>query len=227
MKARFGVWSPHRESTSVLAFKASLGLRPEQWVWCHDRQQASLWVVDADLGVSEDWTTDLRNEKEGFRTQGALLARDWAAIEDPVWTFLKLPLQVNIVYRWLDVCLLQYPEPRLLLSGQRLKLKRWPNMSRYSSATSLASGMNLTVACARLLKDWVTYEDAIAIADDKNALDVLLMDAKRDGILETAPTTSVVALDAGAADMTTGESPGKAEDSKIWSLVRRLVNKFK
>lgn len=211
----------------MLAFKAALGLRPERWVWCNDRQQASWWVVDAAMGISEDWTTDLRNEKEGLRTQGALLARDWAAVGDPVWTFLKLPLQVNIVYRWLDACLLQHPEPRLLLSGQRLKLKRWPNMSRYSSASSLAVGMNLTVACASLLKDWVTYENAVSIANDKAALDVLLMDAKRDGILETAPPVPATSMGAEAANSTTGENPGKTEDPKTWSLVRRLINKFK
>lgn len=227
MKATFGVWSPHRESTSVLAFKSALGLRPERWVWCDDRQQASWWVVDAALGVSEDWTTDLRKEKEGFRTQGALLARDWAAVGDPVWAFLKLPLQVDIVYRWVDACLLQHPEPRLLLSGQRLKLKRWPNMSRYSSASNLAGGMNLTVACARLLKDWVTYEEAISIASDKAALDGLLMDAQRDGILEMASPVQATSMGAEAANPTTGENPGKTEDPKTWSLIRRLINKFK
>lgn len=227
MKAKFGVWSPHRESTSVLAFKAALGLRPERWVWCSERHQASWWVVDAALGVSEDWTTELRNAKEGLRTHGALLARDWAAVGDPVWTFLKAPLQVNIVYRWLDACLLQYPEPKLSLSGQRLKLRRWPNMSRYSSAGNLAVGMNLTVACARLLKDWVTYEDAVSIANDKAALDVLLMDAKRDGILEMASPVPAASMGAEAANPTTGENPGKTEDPKTWSLVRRLINKFK
>lgn len=211
----------------MLAFKAALGLRPERWVWCNDRQQASWWVVDATLGVSEDWTTDLRNEKEGFRTQGALLARDWAAVGDPVWTFLKLPLQVNIVYRWLDACLLQHPEHRLLLSGQRLKLKRWPNMSRYSSASSLAGGMNLTVACARLLKDWVTYEEAVSIANDKAALDVLLMDAQRDGILEMASPVLAASIGATVEKATTGENPSMTEDLKTWSLVRRLINKFK
>jgi hypothetical protein len=227
LKDKFGIWSPHRESTSVLAFKAAIGLRPERWVWCSERHQASWWVVDAALGVSEDWTNDLRNKKDGFITHGALLARDWAAVVDPVWTFFRLPLQVNIVYRWLDACLLQHPEPQLLLSGQRLKLKRWPNMSRYSSASSLAGGMNLTVACARLLKDWVTYEEAVSIANDKAALDVLLVDAQRDGILETAPPVPASSMGATAATATTGENPGKTEDLKTWSLVSRLINKFK
>lgn len=209
----------------MLAFKAALGLRPERWVWCSERHQASWWVVDAALGVSEDWTTELRNAKEGLRTHGALLARDWAAVGDPVWTFLKAPLQVNIVYRWLDACLLQYPEPKLSLSGQRLKLRRWPNMSRYSSAGNLAGGMNLTMACASLLKDWVPYEEAVSTANDKGALDALLVDAQRDGILEVAPSVPATVL--AAATATTGENPSKAEDPKTWSLVRRLINKFK
>lgn len=217
LKERFGVWSPHRESSSVLAFKAVLSLRSERWVWCNDRQQASWWIIDGALGASQDWTSDLREQKDGSKTHGALLARDWISVGDPVWTFLKLPLQVSIVYRWLDACLLQYPEPQLALSGQRFKLKRWPNMSRYSSAGNLAGGMNLTLACASLLKDWVTYEEAVAIANDKAALDMLLSDAQRDGILEAASPVSA----------STGKKPSKVEDTKAWSLVRRLINKFK
>lgn len=217
MKEMFGIWSPHRESSSVLAFKAALNLRSERWVWCNDRQQASWWIIDGALGVSQDWTADLHKEKDGSKTHGALLARDWISVGDPVWTFLKLPLQVSIVYRWLDAGLLQYPEPQLALSGQLLKLKRWPNMSRYSSAGSLAGGMNLTVACASLLKDWVTYEEAVAIADDKAALDMLLSDARRDCILEVASPVSA----------STSKKPSKVEDTKTWSLVKRLINKFK
>lgn len=227
LKDNFGIWSPHRESSSVLAFKAALGLRSERWVWCSERHQASWWVVDSTLGVSEDWTTDLRKEKESFKTHGAILARDWAGSGDPIWTFLKVPLQVNIVYRWLDACLHQYPRPLLTLSGKRLQLRRWPNMSRYSSASSLAGGMNLTVACARLLKDWVTYEEAVSIANDKAALDVLLMDAQRDGILEMASPVQAASIGATAGKATTGENPSKTEDLKTWSLVRRLINKFK
>lgn len=226
-KDNFTLWSPHREENSVRAFKALLGLRPDElWTWHTEAQSASLWVVDGSQGGLSELTAALHQKKRKGTVHGALLAADWSAVKDPVWTFFKIPLQVSHIYRWIDTALPALGRNAPDWAGQRLRLKRWPNMSRYGSnadanaAVSMADSLELTVACARMLKDWATYEELLTLIQNPQALSVLLADAVQDGILDTLPSGPEISLTVAAA-------PPSPDDQGTWSLVKRLIQKFR
>ena len=225
-KRSFTLWSPHREENSVLSFKALLGLRPnELWTWHSEAQSASLWVVDGSGAAMPELTQALHERKAKGPAYAALLAQDWSLVKDPVWTFFKTPLRVGHVYRWIDTVLPQLPGGAPVASswaGQRLRLKRWPNMSSFTSGASMADSMALTVACANMLKDWVPYEEVAALLGDTHLLDVLLLQAQEDGMLEfsAVPPEPVVVRHSQPA-------PATPQDQSTWSLVKRLIQKFK
>ncbi len=219
-KDPFGVWSPHRDSHSVLSFKAMLGLRVEPWTWQDHAQQAAWWIIDGTRQIPEDLTAALYREKASSPTHGALLAPDWSAVQDPVWTFFKAPLQVNLVYRWIDACRQQNVHLSSL-SGRQLKLRRWPNMTRYTANIAVADSIQLTVACARLLGEWTSYEQVIALVTQPKALDALLADAQREGILDIAPETFAV-----NAPISAQPKPTTLKERGAWSLVKSLIKKF-
>ena len=223
-KDNFAVWSPHRDSASVLAFKSLLGLRSERWVWHDQAQQASWWIVDGSRDVLSDLTQKLIEEKALGPMHGALLAPSWSAVKNPIWTFFKVPLQVNQIYRWIDAASKLLPESTLGLSGQQIKLLRWPNMTRYSVGLSLPDSMQLTTACARLLKDWVSFEEITASVNASVALNILLKDALRDGFL-TVAHAQPAALALGNLNL--GSNPVANDDRGAWSLVKRLIQKFR
>jgi len=222
-KKTFTLWSPQREESSVLSFKALLSLRPtELWLWSDDARSASLWVVDAQCAALAELTQALRERKAQGHAFAALLAQDWSMVKDPIWTFFKIPLRVSHVYPWVDSALPLLPCLASVhaLAGQRLRLKRWPNMTRYSASASMADSMELTLACSSLLKDWLTYEEAQAMVNNKGLLDVLLSHAQDDGILDNSPvpTENPVVQPPVAA---------RPEQSGAWSLVKRLIQKFR
>ena len=225
-KSNFTLWSPHREENSVRAFKALLGLRPDElWTWHDQAQSASLWVVDGSRSTLPELTAALHQQKAKGPVHAALLAPDWSAVKDPIWTFFKTPLQVSHIYRWVDSSLPLLPRASAgatSMLGQRLRLKRWPNMSRYASSASVADSMELTVACAKMLKDWANYDEVLGMVRNATALELLLSDALQDGILELSPASVAPSpTRVGHAPLVSPDDPG------TWSLVKRLIQKFK
>lgn len=216
---KFAVWSPHRESNSVVAFKAVLGLRAERWVWYDEPQKATWWLVDGLRDSNSDLTLALMNAKSTAFVHGALLAPDWSAMRHPVWAFFKVPLAGDGVYNWVDSCLLMHPAS-CAWEGHRLKLRRWPNMSRYGADTDVGTAVALTAACAQLLKEFISYEDLLGVLPQKSKIDVLLTDALQDGILEMVKIPEAPSIKNPELQLPT------ANDSRVWALVKRLVFKF-
>ena len=220
-----GVWSPHRDSHSVLAFKSLLSLRPERWIWQPGPAEASWWVVDGTRESIAEWTAALHQEKTHATVRGALLAPEWSAVKDPVWSFFKVPLQVNQVYRWIEAHQQPPKRPELAFEGQRLQLRRWPNMSRYTASSPMSHSLPLTVACARLLQEPVDYAQAQKLVQDVTLLDTLLSDALHDGILELTPTQAPP-LATTTPDTPPAAATVRPDDRGTWSLVKRLIRKF-
>lgn len=225
---RFGVWSPHRDSNSVRSFKAALSLRPEPWQWYENKEQASWWVIDGTLTTLSNLTDALLQQKKSGPIEAIVLAPTWNYIEDPVWTFFKAPLSVKLLYGWMDRCLQRdfavaaaAIAPTAVLTGQQIRLKRWPNLPHYTAHGDQADAVSLTLACAKLLENWTRYEDALTIARNAALFDTILTDAQSHGILEISEPTP--AQTSAPASKPITPSPEKTD---AWSLVKRLLKKF-
>lgn len=170
-----------------------LGMRAERWLWLNEPEHASWWVVDGTRDNLSELTVNLHREKAQGPVRGVLLAPDWSAVKDPVWVFFKVPLQVNQVYRWIDACCPPSSAPvsaEALFAGQQLRLLRWPNMTRYNANATVAQGIELTVACARLLSGPMTYEEVRSLLPseiNRTQLDAVLRDALQNGMLGLTP----------------------------------------
>jgi hypothetical protein len=235
---RFGVWSPHRDSNSVRSFKAALSLRPEAWRWYDNKEQASWWVIDGTLTTLGSLTDAILLQKKEGPIEAVVLAPTWNLIEDPIWTFFKAPLNVKLLYGWIDRCLQRdfpaapaasvAPAPAVALTGRQLKLKRWPNLPHYTAHSSQADAVSLTLACARLLENWTRYEDASATAGNAALFDTVLVDAQSHGILEIRAPEAVSEPEP-ARTSTPAPSPAltaNPDKTDAWSLVKRLLKKF-
>lgn len=229
---RFGVWSPHRDSNSVRSLKAALSFRPEPWQWYDDRQQASWWVIDGTQTTLSSLTNDLLQQRKQGPVEAMLLAPTWSHIEDPVWSFFKSPLNIKLLYSWIDLRLQQdFPAapsqpaaaaPVAVLTGRQLKLKRWPNLPHYTAHGNPADAVSITLACAKLLEDWTSYEEAAAIAGNTALFSTILADAQIHGILQISEPEPVKA----AAPPVSPPAPRSPEKTDAWSLVKRLLKKF-
>lgn len=228
---RFGVWSPHRDSNSVRSFKAALSLRPEPWQWYENKEQATWWVIDGTLTTLSSLTDAFLQQKKYGPIEAILLAPTWNMIEDPVWTFFKAPLSIKLLYTWIDHCLERdFPgmvipartPPASALSGLQLKLKRWPNLPHYTVHGNQTDAVSMTLACAKLLENWVSYEEISAFSGNAALFDKILADAKSHGILEISKPEP-----AQPSAQPPSKSPTKSpEKTDAWSLVKRLLKKF-
>ena len=216
---KFAVWSPHRDSNSVVSFKAILGLRTEQWVWHDEPQRATWWLVDGSRDPDDRLTRALLDARLTSPIHGALLAPDWSAVRDPAWAFFKVPLVAKGVYSWVDSCLLLHPASPAW-EGHEFKLKRWPNMSRYGAGSDTGTAVLLTAACAQLLKEFTSYENLLRAVPHKSKVNALLADALQDGILEITKTAKLPEAKNLDSQFST------ANDSRVWALVKRLILKF-
>lgn len=227
----FAIWSPHRDSNCINAFKVMLGLRSEHWVWCNDAHDASWWVIDGTRSDCDALTAALHLERLASPSlRAAMLAPDWSAVRDPVWTFFKVPLQANQIFSWIDASRPKRPRLPPSLAGMRFKLLRWPNMARYARLVSMSESMKLTLACSRLLKDWASYEEVQGMVTVPSALDVVLRDAYEAGLLEHAAAEPVAASPFSfnwfAMPQAVGTESANTPEYGPWSLVKRLLQKF-
>lgn len=228
---RLGIWSPDRDSHSVLALKAALRLRNERWQWCERPEEASFWIVDAQSRQFSELTAQLKHTQTHDTVFAAVLAAEWSVLRDPVWTFLKVPLQAKIVYQWMDACLQKSPHTTPTWIGQPIKLKRWPNVSKYTG-TRAATSVQITALCGRLLADWVRYEDLVCDIAEVAVLDQLLADAQARGILEyaTAHATAHATPPQPSSPHPMSASPSAASSTAAadgaWGLIKRLIRKL-
>lgn len=222
---RFGVWSPHRDSNSVRSFKAALSLRPEPWQWHEDKERASWWVVDGTLITLSGLGDALSQQRKRGPVETLVLAPTWNYIEDPVWTFFKTPLSIKLLYAWIDHCLQRdFPalntvasKPSTILRGRKIKLRRWPNLPHYTAHSNQADAVSMTLACAKLLENWVSYEEISAFSGNTALFEQILADAEHHGILE---------ISAPEAPPPPPPSPPPPAKTDAWSLVKRLLQKF-
>jgi hypothetical protein len=218
MPRAFAMWSPHRDSREVMLWKSLLGFRPEPWHWVDELDSARWYVVDVARGVAPELTAELDRQAAERGVRGIALARQWTDLPAPCWTFFKVPLQLAGVSRWLDQI---HPVGQMLATGkldraahvqaanssfgglparpagpdasiaiswqgQLLRLTRWPDVNRYSDGS-----MELTIACARLLREWAPYEAVVASVHNQLALRSLLTDAQLNGSLRSTPVGQV------------------------------------
>jgi len=224
----FAIWSPHRNANCVNAFKAMLGLRAEQWVWSDQADQAHWWIIDGTRSDCGDHTEALRQKRGQSNLHAAILAPDWSAVKDPIWTFFKVPLQVSLVYRWIDASQPKRACLPISMTGRQLKLQRWPNMARYTGLVGMSESMQLTVACSRLLQGWASYEEVQSMVIVPSALDVVLRDAHEAGILELTPIETLSSTPSGFGLLLPPDlAANRASPERgAWSLVKRLLQKF-
>jgi hypothetical protein len=208
---KFALWSPHRESREVIAFRALLDVRSEPWHWVEHADDAQWIVVEARRGVSRDWT---RRVQSGTQV-GIALAPRWSDVPDPAWRYLPLPLHPSSAIRWIETQL-SFPSDRASDSataparweGQQLKLSSWPNLARYGEAS-----MSLTIACGQMLRGPIRYENLRVPERDLPALQQLLHDAFAQGRLHTQMDT-----DGGSASI---EPVGAG-----WGLLQRIARRM-
>lgn len=185
---RYALWSPHRESESVQAFRSLLRLRSENWRWVEEPAAASWLVIDAGHRFDARWTA-LLNEG-GRQRQGIVLARSWAELPSPRWTYFKLPLAPKRLFSWIDQ-VIGADSASWLTSlgrgdeaaacewdGSRLRLTRWPNLSAYG-----AQALQLLAVTQLMLSDTVDYEFLLTQIGDAALLNRFLDEMRAQRIL--------------------------------------------
>lgn len=186
------VWSPHPASGMVRLFKSLLEQRDEEWTWVKEPLHACWIVIDAALPVDAALVISVDSSNE--RPKKIALARSWAELPDKSWVFFHVPLSESTVFPLLDQLLGSSPqgyvddvqnvaEPANKVSpwsGQRLRLRSWPNLSRYQDPH-----LRLMAATRRMLVGFVPYDELTKLVDDNETLDRMLEDAQRRGSLRT------------------------------------------
>ncbi|HNT38447.1 MAG TPA: hypothetical protein PKO45_04930 [Rubrivivax sp.] len=248
--ARASVWTPTRESASTMAFMSTLRLHSTAWHWVDAPGQARWWVIDA--GAYDDPTalTALTDDYDRmpWKPHVAFLAAQLSQLPRPSWTFFKPPVKSGLVFNWIRphggqdaFGVSARPHAATVPAGEAppwrqglLRLRRWPNMSRYGNT------LELTVACSRLLAAPASYEQLLQGAVPAPLLDRLLADAHEAGMLQLEPLVHGKAAATPAARAPAPESiPGPTPERSIappaelpagersrWDLVKRLLGKF-
>ena len=214
-----------------MAFKSLLSMNERPWAWQDDPNAAALWVIDATCPEPAGLSQLLREHKAQGAYQGVVLASGFPAqAVQGGWTFLKVPLQMDKVFAWLDQC---FPDRASQNAGwvppeQPMRLKVWPNVSRYNGLLDGKSGaIELAAACGQMLAKPCAYPDLrLACPHALRALDALLADAQQQGILVMEPP-SVPRMPALAPSKKEETKPAQPSASGLgWGLVTRLLSKF-
>ena len=241
------VWTPTRESASTLAFMSTLRLHSRAWQWVDAPEQARWWVVDA--GAHEDLgALAAHYDRLPEKPRVAFLAAQLNQLPRPSWTFFKPPVKSGLVFNWVRPhegrsgaavpgkstlrAAVSTPAAAPVAAGEAppwrqgvLRLRRWPNMSRYGNT------LELTVACSRLLAAPASYAQLLQWSVPAPLLDRLRADAHEAGLLQleavapdaAAAASSVAMPQASAA---AAEPAAAGGERSRWDLVKRLLGKF-
>jgi hypothetical protein len=189
---QYGIWSPHRDSPCVQAYKALLMFRAEEWTWVELPEQARWIVIDASREV-EDRIHRLTSTRPR-QHYGIALAKSWSELPHKHWVFFKLPLTPKSFFPWIDQILgtsgnapPDNPEmpgsaaanSHAQWSGKLLKLRRWPNLTAYPG---MPPGMMM--ACRQMLTTGAIYEQLQQLVRHSPVLDRILDDALHQGNLD-------------------------------------------
>lgn len=221
------VWTPSRDSAGTRAFMATLRLHSTDWHWTERAEQARWWIIDA--AAEADLPALLTHYGQlADKPRVAFLAAQLSQLPHPAWTFFKPPVQSGLIFNWVRPHVgvapaAVAPAPRSAAGPERpwrqglLRLRRWPNVSRYGNA------LELTVACSRLLAAPATYEQVLQWQVPAALLDELLADAHAQGLLQIEPPSATGPVPAPAIASIPPDTP--AERSR-WDLVKRLLGRF-
>lgn len=212
-----------------MAFKSLLGMNERRWAWQDDPNAAALWVIDATCPEPVGLSQLLQERKAQGGYQGVVLAGQFPAqAVYSGWTFLKVPLQMDKVFGWLDQCFPDRAEQNVgwLAPEQPMRLKTWPNVSRYNRLLDGKSGaIELAAACGQLLSKPCAYPElSQACPHALRALDALLADAQQQGILMIEPQT--VTPPTRPTRPVEVHQPPPPASGLGWGLVTRLLSKF-
>lgn len=215
-----------------MALKSLLIMNERRWEWRDEPGAATLWVIDATCLEPVGLSQLLQERKQNSVQQGVVLAAEFPA--QAVlggWTFLKVPLQTDKVFGWIDQCFPAGSDQRSGWSAptQPVRLKVWPNVSRYNGLLDGKNGaIELAAACGQMLGGPCSYADLRAACPHaERALDALLADAQQDGILlsEAPPAAArVFGLMRSDEEQQPVKAPARGSG---WGLVKRLLSKFK
>ncbi len=220
------MWSPHRESRLVQVFKAALSARPESWNWCDNPHHASWWVIDGTLPNCFELTAPIEREKaEHVATYKVMLASLITHHHNPGWTFFKVPLNTALLFRWIDSCLSRKGRSESQIN-QKIKLTRWPNISSYSEGLSPTACMQLTMACSRLLEDWVELDSVQQLVGHPERLERLLKDAEKSGILKVREMSRNTIENLALTGITPDTNQVNQESNRPAGLLNRIIRKF-
>ncbi|ODU09847.1 MAG: hypothetical protein ABS84_07100 [Rubrivivax sp. SCN 71-131] len=229
------LWTPTRESASTLAFMSTLRLHSSDWQWVDAPEQARWWVIDA--GAHEDLPAlATLYDRLPEKPQVAFLAAQLSQLPRPSWAFFKPPVKSGLVFNWIRPH--EASRSGAATAGAshpwrqgRLRLRRWPNMSRYGNT------LELTVACSRLLAAPASYEQMLQWQVPAPLLERLLADAHESGLLQfesgaraaAASSPAIQAPEVQPSTPPTGAAVTAAAaggEHSRWDLVKRLLGKF-
>lgn len=213
-----------------MAFKSLLGMNERRWEWREEPDAAALWVIDASCLEPAGLSQLLQEHKKQGAHQGVVLASHFPAqAVQGGWTFLKVPLHMDKVFGWIDQCFADRPaqSSAWVPPEQPVRLKVWPNVSRYNSLLDGKSGaIELAAACGQMLAKPCSYPDLrLACPHALLALDALLADAQQQGILTMEP--KIASRVSGQVRPNEAPKPTQPPSSGLgWGLVTRLLSKF-
>lgn len=192
------VHSPHRTSLHVIALKGLLMLRKqEQWSWVPSQVSADVWVLDA-LKSSDAELNHWVQEYQSCTSKPVVVYLTDGKKEVPhdAWLSIRAPVHVTKFFRLLDdqlsphtsidVCNTQTTKhewvfDRALLEARRVKLKQWPNITRYGHE------LKYVQACAFLLASDRGYAELKQLNLTDAELTQLLGDAHKQNFLMVQP----------------------------------------
>jgi hypothetical protein len=218
------IWTPHSDSRSVQVCKSLLNMRGEDWTWVNRPEEARWLVIDAERGAETGWSALL--SEPGQRRHGIALAKSWAEVPSPAWTYFKLPLSPRGIFPWinqiLELPLLAHVDKDLIAdvtsaqwAGARLRLRRWPNLSIYPDP-----GLRLPELCRQMLSTSISFESLRQQFDDETTLLRLLDDAERHRALQVERPPPAATRP--GANATAAEAAPKPP-----SLFQRFLSRFR
>lgn len=206
---------------------AALRLMQVPWQWAQDSEQAAWWIVDSSAG-SDVAALAARYDQLERKPKVAFLAGHMKDLPRTSWAFFQRPVRSAIIHNWVRPHVGEHgvasisgalPEARPDWRQGWLRLRKWPNVSRYGNR------LELTIACSRMLAAPMSYAQVVELGISESLLDQLLADAHRDGLLQFSGDTPAQRED--GSDGPGAGAPGRASGERPrWNLIDRLLSRF-